>query len=226
MENRLKERLTGAAILVALIVLVVPEIFRGQPAQTGGSRAAPALQGPQAHSFTIDLNGAATQASPQAPPRAPPPQAPPQASPAPAPPQTAAPVSQGPPVPAPAVASPVSAPAAAKAPVGHKAAGRVSAAHAGAAGHAGVAGHAGAAGHAATSDAAGWSVQLGLFSKAENAARLAHTAHGKGFAVRVSRSSRGLYRVALVGLSDRAQALRASRRLHAAGLPAAVQGPR
>ena len=30
METRLKQRLTGAAILVALVVMLVPEMFHGQ----------------------------------------------------------------------------------------------------------------------------------------------------------------------------------------------------
>ncbi|HXN09927.1 MAG TPA: SPOR domain-containing protein [Steroidobacteraceae bacterium] len=54
MENRLKERLTGAAILVALIVLVVPELFRGQrDAPPGGARGA--ADGPAVRSYVIDL---------------------------------------------------------------------------------------------------------------------------------------------------------------------------
>jgi len=43
LEDRIKQRLTGAAILVVLVVLVVPEMFHGQrsdaPARAGGSWA-------------------------------------------------------------------------------------------------------------------------------------------------------------------------------------------
>ncbi|HTW76061.1 MAG TPA: SPOR domain-containing protein, partial [Steroidobacteraceae bacterium] len=73
---------------------------------------------------------------------------------------------------------------------------------------------------------AGWSVQLGVFSRSANAARLVHKARSQGFPARVSRSSRGLYRVALDGLPDRGAAEHALRRLRAAGLPAAIVGPR
>src|SRR5271169_5318639 len=49
LEDRIKQRLTGAAILVVLVVLVVPEMFHGQrndaPARAGGSWAGP----PTAH---------------------------------------------------------------------------------------------------------------------------------------------------------------------------------
>jgi cell division septation protein DedD len=53
METRLKERLTGAAILVALIVLLVPEMFHGQrrASVTAGSG-----DGAPLRSYTIDLN--------------------------------------------------------------------------------------------------------------------------------------------------------------------------
>ncbi|MGA8706912.1 MAG: hypothetical protein WB646_07980, partial [Steroidobacteraceae bacterium] len=62
MENRLKERLTGAAILVALIVLLVPEMFRGQR----GDTAAPASSGdgPPIRSYTIDLSNSPASKAP------------------------------------------------------------------------------------------------------------------------------------------------------------------
>ncbi len=202
MESRLKERLTGAAILVALIVLVVPEIFSGRPAQVDTSRAPPALEGAPVRSYTIDLNASGTQATPL------------QLSGAPA----AVPVPAAVP---PRAAVPSRAAVTATTPArSAPAAGEVASVHAST--HAGAQ----ASVQTSTTGASGWSVQLGVFSKAANAARLAQTAHGKGFPVRVSRSSRGLYRVALVGLSNRTDAVRASRRLRAAGLPAAVLGPR
>jgi DedD protein len=213
MENRLKERLTGAAILVALIVLIVPEIFRGQPTVTGAARVPQAPDGAPVRSYTIDLNAArAPGASPELV----------------APPSAAAPAG--------ATKVPATAPAkaAAKAPVKTATRPPPAALHGPAAASVAARSAVGAAAargaaravHVKTAGEAGWSVQLGLFSKADNATRLAHTAHGKGFAGRVSRSTRGLYRVALVGLADRAAALRVSRRLKAAGLPAAIMGPR
>lgn len=59
MEDRLKERLTGAILLVVLVVVLVPAIFRGeQPAAVDGT-AAPAAQ----QVYTIDLQGAPAPAS-------------------------------------------------------------------------------------------------------------------------------------------------------------------
>src|ERR1700728_3995003 len=63
MENRLKQRLTGAAILVALIVMLVPEMFHGQR----GDVAAPAGssgEGPPVRSYTIDLSNGPTRSGP------------------------------------------------------------------------------------------------------------------------------------------------------------------
>ncbi len=208
MESRLKERLTGAAILVALIVLVVPEIFSGRPAQVDTSRAPPALEGAPVRSYTIDLNASGTQATPL------------QLSGAPAAVPVPAAVPPRAAVPSRAAVPPRAAVTATTPARSAPAAGEVASVHAST--HAGAQ----ASVQTSTTGASGWSVQLGVFSKAANATRLAQTAHGKGFPVRVSRSSRGLYRVALVGLSSRTDALRASRRLRAAGLPAAVLGPR
>jgi DedD protein len=49
MEARVKERLTGAVVLVAIVVIVVPELL------SGPKRRAPLPAG--AHTVTIDLNG-------------------------------------------------------------------------------------------------------------------------------------------------------------------------
>jgi cell division protein FtsN len=70
-------------------------------------------------------------------------------------------------------------------------------------------------------------VQLGLFAKQANAQRLARSAQSHGFAVGVTRyGSRGLYRVAVADVANRAAAEQLSRRLRGAGLPAAILGPR
>src|ERR1700686_2145098 len=55
MENRLKQRLTGAAILVALVVMLVPEMFHGQRGDVTGS-ASSSGEGPPVRSYTIDLS--------------------------------------------------------------------------------------------------------------------------------------------------------------------------
>ena len=63
MENRLKQRLTGAAILVALIVMLVPEMFHGQRgnvAVIAGSSG----EGPPVRSYTIDLSNSPTRTGP------------------------------------------------------------------------------------------------------------------------------------------------------------------
>jgi DedD protein len=62
MENRLKERLTGAAILVALIVLVVPELFHGQRDAAPGD-AHGAGEAPVQRSYVIDLKDSAAPAA-------------------------------------------------------------------------------------------------------------------------------------------------------------------
>src|SRR5580700_10194709 len=63
MENRLKERLTGAAILVALIVLLVPEMFHGQRSEVPAS-AGSSGEGPPLRSYTIDLSNGAARTAP------------------------------------------------------------------------------------------------------------------------------------------------------------------
>jgi DedD protein len=199
MESRLKERLTGAAILVALIVLVVPEMFRG-PRSVGPAGATQAAQGPPVHSYTIDLTDTAAQPSPvEAAPSAP--SVPP--VPTARTPQTASASPEGP------AALEAAPPASSKPALGP--AGSSATVH----------------GQTAAAAPAGWSVQLGLFSKGENAQRLTRTARAKGFSTRISRTEpRGLYRVYIAGLADRSAAEQMSRKLHAAGLPGAILRPR
>ncbi|HMI36269.1 MAG TPA: hypothetical protein VK505_01475, partial [Steroidobacteraceae bacterium] len=54
MQTHLKERLTGAALLVLIVALLVPEMFRGHPTATPQSTSS-ALDGPPVRSYTIDL---------------------------------------------------------------------------------------------------------------------------------------------------------------------------
>ena len=63
METRLKERLTGAAILVALIVLVVPELFHGQH-QDVASNTSSSGEGPPVRSYTTDLSNGSARTAP------------------------------------------------------------------------------------------------------------------------------------------------------------------
>jgi DedD protein len=221
METRLKERLTGAAILVALVVMLVPEMFHGQRGDIAASSGSSG-DGPPVRSYTIDLSNSpsgsaplqttpATAANPgnvssdDKPVAAPQPAAPavnvaPPASPAPAPPPLAAPT-----------AAPTAAPAAAA----NAAAAKAQAAAPAANTRPVAAAHNPAGG--------GWAVQLGLFAKRDNAERLVHSAQGKGFEVSVSAAdARGLYRVYAGGMADRAAAESFAQRLKDQGLPAAV----
>ena len=65
MQDHLKERLTGAAILVIVVVLLVPELFRGRPTANlkPGSGA---IAGPPLRSYTIDLRDTAAAQPPGA----------------------------------------------------------------------------------------------------------------------------------------------------------------
>ncbi|MEP7312780.1 MAG: hypothetical protein ABI859_09365, partial [Pseudomonadota bacterium] len=62
MDNRIKERLTGALLLVAALVIVVPEMLSGPAKKTvaGDAPAArPATEGPPLRSYTLDLDAPA-----------------------------------------------------------------------------------------------------------------------------------------------------------------------
>lgn len=204
MENRLKERLTGAAILVALIVMLVPEMFHGQRGDVAAS-ASSSGDGPPLRSYTIDLSSNPKTSAPlqSTPPavtaQSEQPSAPPTPEPTPAPVPTPTPV----PVPVPAAAAAAAPTPRVEPPV-------VAGSH-----------PPGAADHKAAGGA--WAVQLGLFAKRDNAERLQHAAQAKGFPVTLSGAdARGLYRVYAGGLADRAAAEAYAQRLKDQGMPAAV----
>ena len=244
MENRLKERLTGAAILVALVVMLVPEMFhgqRGEVAPTAGSSG----EGPPERSITIDLSNGATRSGPlqSTPasggavyqpiplPRSEQPAAPKIITPpgtgsanrpASTPPMSASPVTE-PPVTAAQPTAPASAWAdteqhAAAAPQADAPPAPKALAPAPAANsHSSTA----VPSHAAAQG--GWSVQLGLFANRDNAERLMRSAQAKGFAVRVSNAdAKGRYRVYASGMADRVAAEAYAQRLKEQGLSAAV----
>lgn len=205
METRLKERLTGAAILVALIVLVVPELFHGQHADVAAT-ASSTGEGPPLRSYTIDLSNGSARTAPlqstesagesaasasasgtASAPGATPQPVPPTAAATPAP--SSGPAAPAPP--APKTKSPAAASAAPK-----------------------------------TANAASWSVQLGLFASRDNAERLMHSAQGKGFPVSVSDADgKGFYHVVSAGLADRAAAQALQGRLQGQGFQAALVAP-
>lgn len=100
MDERIKERLTGAAILVVIVVLLVPEMFRGERvAPPSTIKTEPGT--PPLRSYTIELDGMSAAGT------APPASGEPPAS-------VAPPVAPAPSLPQPAIAA---APAARPAPV-------------------------------------------------------------------------------------------------------------
>jgi len=201
MESRLKERLTGAAILVALIVLLVPEMFHGQRGDVAAT--ASSGEGPPLRSYTIDLSNGPTRTAPL------------QSTPATsaAAPDNAAEASPPPP------AVPMTAPTPARR--GAPASGAASAASKPPPLPAAVA----SAGGSHPSNGA-WSVQLGIFAQHDNAEKLLRSAQVKGFAASISeRDAKGLYHVVVGNLGDHAAAQTLQGRLHDQGFAAALVPP-
>jgi DedD protein len=214
---KVKERLTGAIILVALIVLLVPELLTG-PVRTTTRAAAVAssTEGPPLLSYTIKLgdDARARSAAPAASgPAQPSPltanaaadpaatAAPPAPAGATTPVEPAAPAAAAPAAVAPAAVAPAAAtalPAPAAAGPGSKS--------------------------AAAAPGAGWVVQLGSFASHANAEQLARKVHAQGFTVSVSQGSRGrrLYRVRVGPVADRPAALQLAQRLRASGHSGAI----
>jgi len=198
-----KERLTGAIILVALMVLLVPELLTG-PVRSAPETPAvtPSTEGAPLRSYTIKLSDdahARNAASDSAPPEQP---APLERPPAAAPPVEAA---RGPPPPALADGA-SGAPSAA--PAGKAAAPPAAASPA-------MSGEGGSG---------AWVVQLGSFAQHANAERLARQVKGQGFRVSVSQESSGrrLYRVRVGPAQDRSTATQLATQLQAAGHRGAV----
>jgi DedD protein len=192
-----KERLTGAIILVALIVLLVPELLTGPVGSATRSQAvASSIEGPPLRSYTIKLadearlRGASAHSGPEQPAPLPP---------APAPAATSTPTP-------PAAQEPRSTPAASPATT-------PPAAHAGPG-----AGAAAAVQPGSAETSAGYLVQLGSFGSRTNAERLAKKVRAQGFAVSVSQGSSGhLYRVRVGPAHDRAAAGELAQQLRAHG---------
>lgn len=193
----MKERLTGAIILVALIVLLVPELLTGPVGSATRSQAvASSIEGPPLRSYTIKLadearlRDASAHSGPEQPAPLPP---------APAPAATATPAP-------PAAQEPRSAPTASPATT-------APAAHAGPG-----AGAAAAAQPGSAETSGGYLVQLGSFGSRANAERLAKKVRTQGFTVSVSQGSSGhLYRVRVGPAHDRAAAGELAQQLRAHG---------
>ncbi|HVN98986.1 MAG TPA: SPOR domain-containing protein [Steroidobacteraceae bacterium] len=221
MQQHLKERLTGAVILVLLVALLVPEMFRGRPGGAADSHG-PSADGAPIRTYTIDLRDSPTAQPPAVAPPAgavsePAPPAPKDA-PAPAIPSAAAPsaVTSAPAEPAASTASaPATVAPATRAPPPARAAPVPPAAPAvGAPAAPAVAAHARPA--AATT---AWTVQVASFTRRDFADRMVKQVRAKGFAVHaVGPDDHGLYRVRSAPTSDRAAALALKEKMRSQGL--------
>jgi cell division septation protein DedD len=202
---KVKERLTGAIILVALIVLLVPELLTG-PIRLAprAALAASSAEEPPLRSYTINLadDARARSGTPSASgPEQPAPLAATQADATPSPSPT--PITQAPANPparpsntpsqsaaaAPARPAPASAPAKSTAPP------------------------------TPALESGAFVIQLGSFASRANAERLAQRVRAQGFQVAVSQGSSGrhLYRVRVGPAHDRAAATQLAQKLQAAG---------
>ncbi len=206
-DTLVKERLTGAIILVGLVVVLVPELLNGPLRPAARVRGPASAEEPPLRSYTISLadeprggSGAlemqpagsappAPAAEPGRPGRA---LQSPAATPAPPPaaPATPAPRASLPPAAAPhtTTASPASAPA------------------------------------ASAAGGSGYLVQLGSFASRANAERLAKQVRGLGYPVSVSRGTTGrrLYRVQVGPARERAAAEQLAAKLRSQGHGGAV----
>lgn len=188
----MKERLTGAFILVGLIVVLVPELLSG-PIHTASRAHGPAAsaEGPPLRSYTITLtdepHGRSGSLQIQAASTPPTPAAA-------AEPGGAARLPEPLPAPAPATRPAPAMKASAPAPTASAAAGT-------------------------SASTSGYLVQLGSFASRANAERLAAQVHGQGFAVSVSRGSAGrrLYRVQVGPVRDHGAAEELAAQLRAKG---------
>jgi cell division septation protein DedD len=197
-----KERLTGAIILVALIVLLVPELLTGPirlrtapaaaatAAITAAVGAGSAAHGePPLRSYTMTIGAPPPQTStPEVSPQAPPP-AQPTATPQAGPPESS--------TASPAPAAPQGSLQGSKSPA-----------------------HPGMEEDRSSASSAGWVVQLGSFASRQNAERLARSLDRRGFRMSVSSAragSRVLWRVRAGPAPSHAGAVHLAARLRALG---------
>jgi DedD protein len=183
MDSRAKQRLTGAVILVAVFVLLVPELLTG-PGAGKPSSEAPNEDG--LRRYTIDLDAHSNSTQPMAPPASEPAVAlPPIAAPEPVRPETS------PPVATPMAVEPAANDAAAVTPTPTPPA-RVELPR-----------------PAAPPERGSFAVQLGSFGNRDNADRLVRDMTAKGFAAFVApitSNGRELFRVRVGPTRDRASA--------------------
>jgi DedD protein len=189
LQTHLKERLTGAALLVVIVVLLVPEMFRGR--STSASLPAGATpEGPPVRSYTIDLRDNEVA----------------QPLPAGAPATAGVPLSAGTPTStATALAAlstaATSSPPAAVAPAAVPPPSVAKPAPARATAH------------------SGWIVQVGSYARRDFADRMVKQMKAKGFAVQVAGpDDRGLYRVRSAPYAERASAMALRQQMQQKGL--------
>jgi cell division septation protein DedD len=207
-QSSVKERLTGALILIVALVIVVPELFSGRPEKhpaTDAPDAQSADAGPPLRSYTMDLEaGQTAQAAQSA--KLPEPVA--SAAEIPAPVDAKQGTDAAPSAPAATATSP--APVIAESPPAEKPPATKPAAATPAV------------------QAHGWWVQLGSFSARANADRLAGSLGSSGYSVRVSpttKNGKELYRVLAGPSDDRAAAVALQARLAAAGHKGTLVAP-
>jgi len=208
MDRRVKERLIGASILVALIVLVVPELLSGpKPAALSAPRPATAPE--PTRNVTVDLatskapansevEPAGTQGSPASLGQSSSVSAAEGAEPAPATPVAAPPVVAAPAATSPSTAAPAR-PAAVETAV-----------------------------FSPISSRAAWAVQLGSFANRANAENLSHQLKGQGFPVYVLPGGSGAsvrYRVRVGPLANRDSAQRTAAKLKSIGHDSSLVAP-
>ncbi len=199
----MKERLTGAIILVALIVLLVPALLTGpirSAPQMLAAASSASVEEPPLRSYTIHLadDARAHTAARASGPEQPAPIGASAAAESTAPAVAAAPVA----TPASAAAAPPSVRAPAPAAIATVTPPSAS----------------------ASSQSGTWMVQLGSFASRANAERLAQQLRTRGFQMSVSQGSTGrrLYRVRAGPAASRAAAVQLAAKLHAAGHAGAI----
>jgi DedD protein len=203
MDRRVKERLIGASILVALIVLVVPELLSGpKPAALSAPR--PVIAPEPTRNVTVDLatskapansevEPTGTQGSPASPGQSSAVSAAEGAEVAPETPVVAAPAATSPSTAAPA--RPAAVETAVFSPISSRAA---------------------------------WAVQLGSFASRSNAENLSHRLKGQGFPVYVLPGGSGAsvrYRVRVGPLANRDSAQRTAAKLKSIGHDSSLVAP-
>jgi DedD protein len=205
MDRRVKERLIGASILVALVVLVVPELLSGPKPNAAPAPALPAAAPEPIRNVTVDLTTSKAPANPEPEPEPQPAAASP----------TQTPVATGPAQSS--VAASASAPtlSATAKPLAKAAAARTAPVES-------------AAPSPTSSGVRFWSVQLGSFASRANADNLSHQVKEQGFSVFVLAGGSGnsaRYRVRVGPLSDRESAERTAAKLKSLGHVGSLVAP-